>query len=56
MFAKRHYEFIAKTFREYPFAVSQLDLNLVASGLADRFERDNPRFDRQRFLAACKRA
>jgi hypothetical protein len=25
----------------------------IANGLADMFKRDNPRFDRERFLDAC---
>ena len=54
MFAKRHYEFIAKVFRDYPFAVADRDLNLIAQGFADRFERESPKFDRARFLKACK--
>jgi hypothetical protein len=30
-----------------------LDRHLVAHSLADRLERDNPRFDRHRFLKAA---
>ena len=28
-------------------------LKTIAGDLADHFESDNPRFDRERFLAAC---
>ncbi len=28
-------------------------LENVANGLADKFQESNPRFDRDRFLAAC---
>lgn len=34
-------------------AVARDAVRAVAGGLADHFARDNPAFDRTRFLAAC---
>ena len=58
MFSKRHYEFLAAWLDNAAMAVGDLDRRLVAHSLADRLERDNPRFDRHRFLkvAGCDSA
>jgi hypothetical protein len=53
MFSKRHYEFLAEWLRNASMAVGDMDRHLVAHSLADRLERDNPRFDRKRFLRAA---
>ena len=52
MFSKRHYEYLAAWLDTAAMAVSDRD-RLVAHSLADRLERDNPRFDRHRFLKAA---
>ena len=51
MFERRHYEAIAKTLA----GGNNGDMATfhAAHDLADMFERDNPRFNRARFLAAC---
>jgi hypothetical protein len=58
MFSKRHYEFLAAWLDNAAMPVGDLDRRLVAYSLADRLERDNPRFDRHRFLkvAGCDSA
>lgn len=57
LFQKRHYEWLAKFVREHGY------LKLVDEGrqvleldeyLADALVGTNPRFDRERFLEACK--
>ena len=53
MFSKRHYEFLAAWLDNAAMAVGDLDRRLVAHSLADRLERDNPRFNRHRFLKAA---
>ena len=68
MFTKRHYEQIAETIRQtkanggrtfvevpeimVPNAVNGVR-NKIATELADMFGKDNPRFNRKMFLAAC---
>jgi hypothetical protein len=53
MFQKRHYEFLANWLAVAPMAIRELDRRLVAHSLADKLERDNPRFRRQQFLDAA---
>ncbi len=53
MFQQRHYVAIAKKVAETSRAIPELGA-LMASELADVFAGDNPRFDRQRFIAACR--
>ena len=48
MFSQRHYEAIAKVIK-----VGKQDNLGVLLGLIEMFERDNPKFDRVRFLDAC---
>lgn len=60
---RKHYEAVAAVIRDEVDSVSDLptvqavivriSLLNVADGLADVFAADNPRFDRERFLAAC---
>jgi len=64
MFTRQHYEAIAGIFaktidpgdrtdkispNEYTYAV----LESMGDDLADYFAKDNPRFDRKKFLEAC---
>ena len=63
MFNRRHYETIARVFeeerkRQYEDAPGFRDTRCdaiaeVATALADVFGRDNPNFNRVRFLQAC---
>jgi hypothetical protein len=54
MFQHRHYEYLAHWLKTATICTSDsMARNLFASSLADRLERDNPRFDRRRFLKAC---
>lgn len=56
MFAKRHYETIAAEFKLgrtlAPLGEEDTHDALVRQ-FADMFARDNPRFDRGRFIQAC---
>ena len=62
MFTRRHYVAIAKVMAEaggtaknrYPRQKAVWGVEIAVSQLADTFERDNDRFDRNRFIAACK--
>lgn len=52
---RKHYVAIARAF-ESMLPVSDevlMDLRILANRIAFVAEQDNPRFDRQRFLAAC---
>lgn len=59
MFSKRHYEAIAEVVRNaYSLTWDGSDTDGVAlmeEGLADLFANDNPRFDIDKFTAACNR-
>lgn len=52
---RKDYQLIADTLNNLPRdrIVSTPTRNEVAGRFADRLERDNPRFDRARFLTAC---
>jgi len=54
---KKHYEAIAEVIndviRPYDERAVQNLVYDVTNDLADYFESDNPRFDRDRFLTAC---
>lgn len=61
-FQKRHYEAIAEVIRAIAGEDTSRDLFVqgkrivmrdVADAFAAHFERDNTRFDRARFIAAC---
>jgi hypothetical protein len=52
-FQRRHYVELADWLASASMAVRELDRRLIAHSLADRLERDNPRFRRQRFLDAA---
>ena len=51
MFSQRHYQAIADVIKVGKFEPT-LHAELVI-GLIEMFERDNPKFDRVRFLDAC---
>jgi hypothetical protein len=52
-FQRRHYVELAHWLADAAMPIRELDRRLVAHSLADRLERDNPRFRRQRFLDAA---
>lgn len=49
--SRKDYVKLAETIRTAPIAMA--DRHHMATSWADVFERDNPRFDRKRFLTAC---
>lgn len=51
MFERRHYEAIAELIREH-VGLGDMERLRLAEDFADRLARDNPRFDRSRFLKA----
>lgn len=54
IFTKRHYEFIAKEFRTTVGpGVSAGTFMFTISRISDALERDNPKFDRAKFISAC---
>jgi hypothetical protein len=55
IFGEPHYEAIAQALCEAKEGnpLDLIDFNVVVEALADLFERDDPRFDRKRFEAAC---
>ena len=48
---RKHYKMVAAAVANM---VERSDRWLIANLLADSFENDNPRFDRDRFIAACR--
>ena len=48
---KKHFEIVAAAVANI---VERADRWLIANMLADSFEKLNPRFDRDRFIAACR--
>lgn len=64
-FTRKHYEIVAATIKTSIVEVAQIEedpahrvakvnaIEMTARNLALVFERDNPRFDRRRFLLAC---
>ncbi len=56
MFTRQHYKAIAEIVRDRTFDYHGRDYifpALLAYDLVDYFIKDNPRFDRDKFLAAC---
>jgi len=56
MQTKKTYEFVAEVLRqEHSIALyyEKASLILTVEAFADAFQRDNPRFNRERFLKAC---
>jgi hypothetical protein len=51
---KKHYEAIAAAFHAYISTNTGTNIaKPIAKDLADYFAAENPKFDRERFLAAC---
>ena len=48
---KKHYEIVAAAVASI---TARSDRWLIANKLANGFEKENPRFDRDRFIAACR--
>jgi len=48
---RKHYKMVAAAVANM---VERSDRWLITNLLADSFENDNPRFDRDRFIAACR--
>jgi hypothetical protein len=60
MMTRKHFEAVARILREErqlqrerPQRTDDQRTTYIASELAAVFQADNPRFDRQRFIAAC---
>jgi hypothetical protein len=57
MFSKRHYEAIAKVIKEHSEDILTKTyghhMQLLILDLVEMLERDNPNFDRVRFIEAC---
>lgn len=59
MLSRKHYQSIAgimsnaRVWTRFSEEDRRLMLDFVAGKLADYFLKDNPRFDRDRFVAAC---
>lgn len=59
MLTRKHYEAIAEILSEhkddsqYSTVIDERRVESISLSLADYFEKDNPRFDRDRFLEAC---
>ena len=51
MMTRKHFEMVAAAVAKM---VERSDRWLITNLLADSFENDNPRFDRDRFIAACR--
>ena len=48
---RKHYKIVAAAVAEITM---RSDRWLIANKLANGFEKENPRFDRNRFIAACR--
>ena len=51
MMTRKHFEMVAAAVADI---VNRADRWMIANVLANNFENDNPRFDRDRFIAACR--
>ena len=51
MMTRKHFKMVAAAVAKM---VERSDRWLITNLLADSFENDNPRFDRDRFIAACR--
>lgn len=52
--SKKDYQFIADIFRKLKPVTDNRDFDRVLEEAMDKLAADNPRFDRERFEAACK--
>jgi hypothetical protein len=48
---RKHYKIVAAAVAEI---TTRSDRWLIANKLANSFEKENPRFDRNRFITACR--
>lgn len=54
MFQHRHYKAIAAVIADFKYLPLEADnRSYVAEAFTEMFAKDNPRFDRARFVAAC---
>lgn len=54
MFTRKHYRAIAKILKNHDDFIERVNkYTSLCNDLADYFASDNPRFDREKFLAAC---
>ena len=53
MFTRKHYKVFAEIIESNRGDGVEYTLDQIASELADYFEQDNPRFDRDKFIKAC---
>lgn len=61
MFARKHYKAIAEIIKQAKPSFNSTRMNMgetwccmrIARDLTDYFAKDNPRFDRDKFLSAC---
>ena len=51
MMTRNHFEMVAAAVADI---VNRPDRWMIANVLANNFENDNPRFDRDKFIAACR--
>ena len=51
MMTRKHFEIVAAAVSNI---VERSERWLIANMLANSFEKENPRFDRDRFIAACR--
>ena len=51
MMTRKHFKMVAAAVAKM---VERSDRWLITNLLADSFENDNPRFDRDKFIAACR--
>lgn len=56
IFSKKHYEFLSNTIRDhvrFPSPDLGTETDFVVKTFADAFEKENPNFNREKFLKAC---
>lgn len=58
MMQRRHFELIAGVLRDFrrtsePGGLAELATDELAERFADQLRKENPRFDRDRFIRAC---
>lgn len=51
--SKKDYELIARVLRGFTFGIDENEGELLAERFADELRATNPRFHRERFIAAC---
>ena len=54
MFERRHYEAIAEVLNNcFVWHMNGAEVKFTAHELANKFQKDNPNFEREKFLKAC---